>query len=80
MHRIGELSEHFEELCAMFEMEQLVIDGIFSHLCVSDGQTALDQNYTRAQAECFQKIVLRLEEKGYDCGTYLYGSGAERYQ
>lgn len=68
MHRIGERSEHFEELCAMFEMKQLVIDGIFSHLCVSDGQTASDQTYTRAQAECFRQIVQRLEEKGYDCG------------
>ena len=65
MHRIGERSEHFEELCAMFQMKQLVIDGIFSHLCVSDGQNASDQAYTRAQAECFQQIVQHLEEKGY---------------
>ena len=68
MHRIGERSEHFEELCAMFQMKQLVIDGIFSHLCVSDGQNASDQAYTRAQAECFQQIVQHLEEKGYACG------------
>ena len=65
MHRIGERSEHFEELCAMFQMKQLVVDGIFSHLCVSDGQNASDQAYTRAQAECFQQIVQHLEEKGY---------------
>ena len=68
MHRIGERSEHFEELCAMFQMKQLVVDGIFSHLCVSDGQNASDQAYTRAQAECFQQIVQHLEEKGYACG------------
>ena len=68
MHRIGERSEHFEELCTMFEMKQLAIDGIFSHLCVSDGQNVSDQNYTRAQAECFQQIVQRLEAKGYHCG------------
>ena len=68
MHRIGERSEHFEKLCAMFEMKQLVIDGIFSHLCVSDGQNASDQAYARAQAEGFKQIVQRLKEKGYDCG------------
>ena len=68
MHRIGERSEHFEELCAMFQMKQLVVDGIFSHLCVSDRQNVSDQTYTRAQAECFQQIVQRLEEKGYTCG------------
>lgn len=68
MHRIGERSEHFEKLCAIFQMKHLVIDGIFSHLCVSDGQTASDQAYTRAQAECFQEIVHRLEAHGYNCG------------
>ena len=52
----------------MFQMKQLVVDGIFSHLCVSDGQNASDQAYTRAQAECFQQIVQHLEEKGYACG------------
>lgn len=71
MHRIGERSEHFEELCAMFQMKQLVVDGIFSHLCVSDGQNASDQAYTRAQAECFQQIVQHLEEKGYACGKNI---------
>ena len=68
MHRIGERSEHFEELCAMFQMKNLIIDGIFSHLCVSDGQNLSDQAYTRAQAECFREIVQRLEAEGYNCG------------
>lgn len=68
MHRIGERSEHFAELCAMFQMKRLVIDGIFSHLCVSDGQNPTDQVYTKAQAECFREIVEHLEAQGYHCG------------
>lgn len=36
MHRIGVRSEQLEQILDIYRMEHLAVDGLFTHLCVSD--------------------------------------------
>lgn len=75
MHRLGERSENLEEICGMFECENLIIEGMFTHLCSSDSKAEDDVKYTRAQAAEFQKVISELRRRGYSCGkTHLLAS------
>ena len=67
MHRIGERCENFDSIAAMYEMENLVVDGLFTHLCASDKENLREQKYTDAQVQAFYQLVARLKEKGYPC-------------
>lgn len=67
MHRIGIRSERLEQIMDIYEMEHLIVDGLFTHLCVSDTMTAQGMNYTAAQAGAFYQTVRQLEERGYPC-------------
>lgn len=67
MHRIGERCEHIEKLAQIFEMQNIVIDGMFTHLCVSDSQKPQDQSYTKCQAQAFYQTAHKLQERGYPC-------------
>ena len=33
MHRLGIRSDHIEEISRMFQMDNLLVDGIYTHLC-----------------------------------------------
>jgi len=65
MHRLGERSEHIEAICEMFEMKNLRIDGMFTHLCVSDAGAPDARAYTERQARCFYRVAEELEGRGY---------------
>lgn len=67
MHRIGVRSEHLEQIMDIYEMEHLVVDGLFTHLCVSDTMTVQGRNYTAAQTGAFYQTIRQLEEHGYPC-------------
>lgn len=64
MHRLGERSENLEQICRIFEMENLEIDGIFTHLSADDTENPEDIAFTRKQARTFYEIleVLQLHE------------------
>lgn len=65
MHRIGERSENTPQICAMFEMPNLIIDGLFTHLSASDMMTPQAQDFTMAQIDAFYGLIQALKEKGY---------------
>lgn len=65
MHRLGERSGHIEAICEMFEMKNLRIDGMFTHLCVSDAGTPDARAYTEQQARSFYRVAEELERRGY---------------
>ena len=44
MHRLGIRSDHIEEISRMFQMDNLLVDGIYTHLCVSDSMTLPTEN------------------------------------
>lgn len=68
MHRLGIPTEDWRTLRGLFRRPELCIDGVFSHLCVSDGRTEEEAAYTEAQLERFYATVERLRSDGYDPG------------
>lgn len=75
MHRLGERSENIERICSIYGMKNLIIDGIFSHLCVADVVGAQEQIYTRWQAEGFEHVLKELKKRGCRCrGVHLLSS------
>lgn len=69
MHRIGISPSDIEGISSLFSMKNLRIDGIFSHLCVSDSSDHDDMEFTRAQIDTFNGIVSELKNKGLDIKT-----------
>ncbi len=67
MHRLGERCENIEQICHIFEMKHLKIDGLFTHLCVSDTLKPQEQSYTRQQADAFYHVIAELKKRGYSC-------------
>lgn len=69
MHRLGVPAGDREALARLFREKNLRIQGVFSHLCVSDSLEDGDENYTRGQLETFYKAVDWLRAAGYDPGA-----------
>lgn len=67
MHRLGVRSDHLEQVADIYEMEHLAVDGLFTHLCVSDSMAAAARSYTDAQAQAFYRLVGQLQQRGYPC-------------
>lgn len=68
MHRLGIPAEAWDEILEMFCLPSLVIDGVFSHLCVSDSLEAQDMAYTQKQLNLFYDTIAHLRSAGYDPG------------
>lgn len=76
MHRLGLDCEDTDAIEAVFALRHLAVDGLFTHLCVSDGEDAWSRAYTQAQADAFYAAVMRLEARGVDCPKlHLLASG-----
>ena len=65
MHRLGERSEAVDNILDIFSYENLVITGLFSHLCVADDSTEEKRDYTLMQIEQFQNVIEGLHENGF---------------
>lgn len=67
MHRLGERSENIDAFCEIFKMENLIIDGMFTHLSAVDAMGAAEQDFTNTQVETFYQVVTALQERGFRC-------------
>lgn len=67
MHRLGERSENLKQLQSIWQMEHLVIDGVFTHLCTADGYTEQETAYLENQASAFYRTVNHLKKLGLAC-------------
>ncbi len=67
MHRLGIGYEQRDFIMDIFEMKNLAVDGLFTHLCTSDGQALKEQSFTDLQARRFYSVVDDLERSGYSC-------------
>ncbi len=67
MHRLGIGYEQRDLIMDIFEMKNLAVDGLFTHLCTSDGQALREQSFTDLQARRFYSVVDDLERSGYSC-------------
>ncbi len=68
MHRLGERSDHIQEIASLFTCEKLQILGMYSHLCVADSQKMEDILFTRLQISSFFKTTEQLKEQGLNPG------------
>lgn len=68
MHRLGIDSRNLSELERIFNCNNLVIEGVFSHLSVSDSLTDDDIAFTNKQLDEFYKTIEILESKGFSIG------------
>ncbi len=67
MHRLGIRSSMLDEIRAVYELEHLCVDGLFTHLCASDTMAERECSYTKAQAEAFYDLIGQLQSMGYPC-------------
>ncbi len=66
MHRLGEDYRNREKIAAIFDCKNLEVEGIYSHLCVSDGREEWAGAYTGKQIERFFGVVDFLQERGWE--------------
>lgn len=75
MHRVGIRCENIEEITSVYQMENLEIDGLFTHLCASDSPHPDHRAFTYSQIRAFYQVVDILKEQGYPChGLHLLAS------
>lgn len=75
MHRLGEDYRNLEKIAAIFHYENLEVEGIYSHLCVSDSREEWAEAYTKKQIEQFYGVVDFLQEGGLEeIKTHLQSS------
>lgn len=60
MHRLGIPWDAHERLCAMWELAHLDVRGVYSHLCVSDGEEEKEIAFTKTQIARFDETVAYL--------------------
>ena len=75
MHRLGIPAEETAQLAEMFALPNLRVDGVYSHLCTSDGDATADREFARRQTEKFSRTLALLQGLGLDTGlTHLQAS------
>lgn len=65
MHRLGERSDNLEDILNIYRLKNLRVEGLYTHLCVSDSLEPEAQRYTRLQAEAFSAVVEAVRARGY---------------
>ena len=75
MHRLGERCENKEKIYEIWGLHHLKVTGVFSHLCVSDGLSGAEREFTYKQIKEFDGIVKYLHKRGISgFKTHLQGS------
>ncbi len=67
MHRIGIRHNDLEDISRIFGWKNLKVEGIFTHLCVSDSGESRRVEFTKAQGKAFFQLVQQLRERGIEC-------------
>ena len=76
MRRLGVPAEDGASLARLWRMKNLRVEGLFSHLCVSDRLDRASMEYTRAQLARFYEAADRLRKDGLDPGKlHIQASG-----
>lgn len=64
MHRLGIPYDRTDLIEKVWGLPDLRVTGLFSHLCVSDGLTDVEEKYTREQIQRFDQAADYLHKKG----------------
>lgn len=65
MHRLGIRCEDIEDIIAVFEMKNLIIDGMMTHLSACDSPDAESRAFTKEQIDAFYQVAEILEARGF---------------
>lgn len=68
MNRLGEPKEHLNQIKEMYALNNIKIEGIFSHLCRSDSNLEEDILFTKKQIDNFNYILNNLKSSNIDVG------------
>ena len=68
MHRLGIPAAQTAEIARIFQLKNLQIEGIFTHLCADERRSGEDEAYTLLQAAAFYKVLSDLEKQGLPYG------------
>ena len=68
MHRLGISADRKEEIARVFNYRNLVITGIFTHLCADDVRTVERETFTLGQAAAFDRVICDLNKRDFNCG------------
>lgn len=66
MHRLGENYDNITNIVEILECKYLKVQGIYTHLCVSDSLKESDMTFSRLQIERFYKTVEEIKKLGYN--------------
>lgn len=67
MHRLGIRCEDIEEIKAVYGMGSLIVDGLFTHLPVSDSPRPQHRAFTEGQVHAFYRMAESLRSQGFPC-------------
>ncbi|MCM1063356.1 MAG: serine racemase VanT catalytic subunit [Eubacterium sp.] len=67
MHRLGIWCEDMKHILGIFEMKNLTIDGMFTHLCACDSSLPENRAFTESQIQAFYRVAEMVEESGLPC-------------
>ena len=68
MHRLGISCGDTDAIERIFEMKNLNVRGVFSHMCMADGGDEESRSFSKQQVTRFLKTVEELKSRGIDCG------------
>lgn len=75
MHRLGIRCEDVEHIAAVYQMKNLLVDGIFTHLSACDSAAPDCHAFTESQILAFRQVVKALSQEGVSCkGIHLLSS------
>lgn len=88
MHRLGERFDNTDRLIDIFQMKNLSVDGLFTHLCAADTMQSQNKSFTETQIKSFYDAVSKLKMYGFKCprlhlissyGLFNYPEAASDY-
>lgn len=65
MHRLGLCADQLPQICELLRCQNLQVEGMFSHFCVSESLEAAQNAYTLQQIESFRGLVEQLSQAGH---------------
>lgn len=82
MHRLGIRCEDTDRIAAVYQMKNLTVDGIYTHLAACDADDMQAQTFTERQIDSFFHTIEKLRADGCPCrGLHLLSSyGILRYR
>ncbi|HKM34863.1 MAG TPA: serine racemase VanT catalytic subunit [Lachnospiraceae bacterium] len=70
MNRLGISYKDYDAIKRVLQIPQLKVEGIYSHLSVSDSSDHMDKNFTNKQIASFYSVKEKLQKDGYNKLVY----------